>query len=77
MVFFGGPLQECFQPIPDIPALGAPDVQFVWDQEDCQDEAQDRDQRLAKLGTGSLGVNFPVGLFKMAKDQWAIWDDTG
>ena len=29
--------------------LGAPDVQFVGDQEDREDEAQDRDQRLAKL----------------------------
>ena len=46
---YGGPLECEAQPIPDIPALGAPDVQFVWDQEDCQDEAQDRDQRLAKL----------------------------
>ena len=27
--------------------LGAPDVQFVWDQEDGKNEAQDRYQRLA------------------------------
>lgn len=30
--------------------LGAPDVQFVWDQEDGKNEAQDRYQRLGIEG---------------------------